>query len=89
MGDAVGLFVSAERMSEQTLEYFWSQGEIKRRDAAAVRWSHAVNSRSVLTEALSGTLNRVLHHSTAAAAVHRPVRGLRSWEVITQAAATK
>ncbi|XP_041793389.1 protein FAM151B isoform X2 [Chelmon rostratus] len=43
-----------ERMSEQTLEYFWSQGEIKRRDAAAVRWSHAVNSRSVLTEALSG-----------------------------------
>ncbi|XP_076587840.1 protein FAM151B [Chaetodon auriga] len=42
------------RMSEQTLEYFMRHGEIKKRDAAEVRWSHAVNSRSRLTEALTG-----------------------------------
>ncbi|KAM7018594.1 protein FAM151B isoform 1-T2 [Tautogolabrus adspersus] len=41
-------------MSERTLEYFFSRGKIERRDAAEVRWSHAVNSRSRLTEALTG-----------------------------------
>ncbi|XP_054467615.1 protein FAM151B [Anoplopoma fimbria] len=43
-----------ERMSDQTLEYFLNRGRIKKRDAAEVRWSHAVNSRSRLTEALTG-----------------------------------
>lgn len=41
-------------MSEQTLEYLMSRGHIQRRDAAEVSWSHAVNSRSRLTEALTG-----------------------------------
>uniref|UniRef100_UPI0037E76E43 protein FAM151B isoform X1 n=2 Tax=Semicossyphus pulcher TaxID=241346 RepID=UPI0037E76E43 len=41
-------------MSEQTLDYFFSRRKIQRRDAADVRWSHAVNSRSGLTEALTG-----------------------------------
>ncbi|XP_060893454.1 protein FAM151B isoform X1 [Labrus mixtus] len=43
-----------ERMSERTLEYFFSRGRIERRDAAEVSWSHAVNNRSRLTEALTG-----------------------------------
>lgn len=42
-------------MSEQTLRYFRARGRIERRDAAEVRWCHAVNSRSKLTEALSGS----------------------------------
>ncbi|XP_040898347.1 protein FAM151B [Toxotes jaculatrix] len=41
-------------MTDPTLDYFLSQGQIKRRDAAEVKWSHAVNSRSRLTEALTG-----------------------------------
>ncbi|KAF3696242.1 Protein FAM151B [Channa argus] len=43
-----------EDMSDQTLDYFLSQSHIKQRDAAEVRWSHAVNSRSRLMEALAG-----------------------------------
>ncbi|KAK5931820.1 hypothetical protein CgunFtcFv8_003583 [Champsocephalus gunnari] len=46
-------------MSEQTLEYFWSRREIMKRDAAEVRWSHAVNSRSRLTEALTGPTHMI------------------------------
>lgn len=41
-------------MCDQTLEYFLSLGQIKKRDAADVSWSHAVNSGSRLAEALSG-----------------------------------
>lgn len=48
-----------ERMSEQTLEYFLSRGLMKRRDAAEVSWSHAVNSRSRLAEALSGPTHMI------------------------------
>lgn len=43
-----------DRMCERTLEYFLSRGQIQKRDAAQVRWSHAVNNRSSLTEALTG-----------------------------------
>ncbi|XP_069001453.1 protein FAM151B isoform X2 [Embiotoca jacksoni] len=43
-----------DRMADRTLDYFLSRGKIKRRDAAEVRWEHAVNSRRRLTEALSG-----------------------------------
>ncbi|XP_071392175.1 protein FAM151B [Centroberyx affinis] len=42
------------RMYDQTLEYFLSRGQVGRRDAAEVRWSHATNSRNRLTEALTG-----------------------------------
>ncbi|XP_028990416.1 protein FAM151B isoform X2 [Betta splendens] len=41
-------------MSDQTLDYFLGQSQIKKRDAAEVRWRHAVNSRSSLTEAVAG-----------------------------------
>ncbi|XP_029296440.1 protein FAM151B isoform X2 [Cottoperca gobio] len=41
-------------MSDQTLEYFLSRSGIKQRDAAEVWWSHAVNSRTRLAEALAG-----------------------------------
>uniref|UniRef100_A0A8C3A9Y2 Family with sequence similarity 151 member B n=1 Tax=Cyclopterus lumpus TaxID=8103 RepID=A0A8C3A9Y2_CYCLU len=37
-----------------TLEYFLRLGRIRGRDAAEVRWSHAVNSSSRLAEALTG-----------------------------------
>ncbi|CAJ1068624.1 protein FAM151B isoform X1 [Xyrichtys novacula] len=43
-----------ERMSEQTLDYFLSRNKIQKRDGADIRWSHAVNSRDSLTEALTG-----------------------------------
>nr|XP_046242153.1 protein FAM151B [Scatophagus argus] len=48
-----------ERMSEQTLEYLLRHRHIKRKDAAEVRWSHAVNSRSRLTEALTGPTHMI------------------------------
>ncbi|XP_037633895.1 protein FAM151B [Sebastes umbrosus] len=48
-----------DQMSDQTLEYFLSQSQIKKRDASSVRWSHAVNSRSRLTEALSGPTHMI------------------------------
>ncbi|XP_070690380.1 protein FAM151B [Pempheris klunzingeri] len=46
-------------MSEQTLEYFWSRSLMGTRDAAELRWSHAVNSRRRLTEALSGPTHMI------------------------------
>ncbi|XP_035515182.1 protein FAM151B [Morone saxatilis] len=46
-----------ERMSDQTLDYFLSR--IKKKDAAEVRWSHAVNSRSRLSEVLSGATHMI------------------------------
>ncbi|XP_037115444.1 protein FAM151B isoform X1 [Syngnathus acus] len=44
-------------MCEQAAEYF--QGQLKKRDAAELRWSHAVNSRSKLTEALQGPTHMI------------------------------
>ncbi|KAM9360558.1 protein FAM151B [Symphorus nematophorus] len=41
-------------MSEETLDYFLSRSQIEKRDAAQLRWSHAVNSRSRLAEVLTG-----------------------------------
>uniref|UniRef100_A0A1A8G2L0 Family with sequence similarity 151, member B n=1 Tax=Nothobranchius korthausae TaxID=1143690 RepID=A0A1A8G2L0_9TELE len=41
-------------MCDQTLEFFWNRKQLTRRDAAEVRWSHAVNSRRALTRALTG-----------------------------------
>ncbi|KAK2837051.1 hypothetical protein Q5P01_014263 [Channa striata] len=41
-------------MSDQCLDYFLRRSLIQRRDAAEVKWSHAVNSRSSLAEALAG-----------------------------------
>lgn len=41
-------------MSDNTLAYFLNLNQIKRRDAAEVKWSHAVNSRSRLSQALAG-----------------------------------
>uniref|UniRef100_A0AAQ6IMT3 Menorin-like domain-containing protein n=1 Tax=Anabas testudineus TaxID=64144 RepID=A0AAQ6IMT3_ANATE len=46
-------------MSDQTLDYFTGPSGIKKRDAAEVRWSHAVNSRSRLTEALAGPTHMI------------------------------
>ncbi|GAA6234178.1 protein FAM151B isoform X1 [Lates japonicus] len=46
-------------MSDQTLEYFLSQSLIKTRDAAEVKWSHAVNSKSRLTEVLTGPTHMI------------------------------
>lgn len=45
-------------MSDQTLDYFLRQRQIKKKDAAEVIWSHAVNSRGRLTEVLTGTVPR-------------------------------
>uniref|UniRef100_A0A8C5ESU7 Uncharacterized protein n=1 Tax=Gouania willdenowi TaxID=441366 RepID=A0A8C5ESU7_GOUWI len=44
-------------MSEETLDYFVSRGLLPRRDAAEMSWSHAVNSRKSLAEALTGIDN--------------------------------
>uniref|UniRef100_A0A8D3D983 Menorin-like domain-containing protein n=1 Tax=Scophthalmus maximus TaxID=52904 RepID=A0A8D3D983_SCOMX len=44
----------AGKMSERTLDYFLSPSRMKKRDAAEVKWSHAVNSRSRLQEAVTG-----------------------------------
>ncbi|XP_068167702.1 protein FAM151B [Antennarius striatus] len=41
-------------MSDQTLDYFLSRSQISRKDAAEIRWCHAVNSRRRLAEALTG-----------------------------------
>ncbi|XP_037339295.2 protein FAM151B isoform X2 [Pungitius pungitius] len=41
-------------MSDHTLQYFIRLRHLQRRDAADVTWSHAVNSWSRLTEALTG-----------------------------------
>ncbi|XP_029960749.1 protein FAM151B [Salarias fasciatus] len=41
-------------MCDSTLDYLCGRGLIRRTDAAEVIWSHAVNSRSRLQEALSG-----------------------------------
>ncbi|KAM7392201.1 hypothetical protein PAMP_022830 [Pampus punctatissimus] len=46
-------------MCEQTLEYFWSRGQIAKKDAAELSWSHAVNSRSSLTGALTGPTHMI------------------------------
>ncbi|XP_042344598.1 protein FAM151B [Plectropomus leopardus] len=46
-------------MSDQTLEYFLCRGDIRMRDAAEVRWSHAANSASRLTDALSGPTHMI------------------------------
>ncbi|XP_040010103.1 protein FAM151B isoform X1 [Xiphias gladius] len=46
-------------MSDQTLEYFLSQSPTKQRDAAEIKWSHAVNSRRRLTEALAGPTHMI------------------------------
>ncbi|XP_061624309.1 protein FAM151B isoform X2 [Phyllopteryx taeniolatus] len=44
-------------MCKQVVEYF--QGRIKKKDAAEVSWSHAVNSRSKLAEALQGPTHMI------------------------------
>ncbi|XP_029916799.1 protein FAM151B isoform X2 [Myripristis murdjan] len=46
-------------MLDQTLDYFLSRAEIGRRDAAEVTWSHATNSRSVLSAALTGRTHMI------------------------------
>lgn len=48
------VLVRATEMYDRTLEYFLGLGLIKREDAADITWSHAVNSRSKLTEAMNG-----------------------------------
>lgn len=42
------------RMSDRTLQYFLGLGLTQKEDAADIKWSHAVNSRKRLTEALTG-----------------------------------
>lgn len=49
----------AEKMADQTLEYFLSRSQIKTRDAAEISWLHAVNSSSRLTEALRGPTHMI------------------------------
>uniref|UniRef100_A0A3P8WEB1 Family with sequence similarity 151 member B n=1 Tax=Cynoglossus semilaevis TaxID=244447 RepID=A0A3P8WEB1_CYNSE len=49
------IFIHYRVMSERTLEHFLSRGEIRRKDAAELRWSHAVNSRGKLEDALTGS----------------------------------
>ncbi|XP_028313526.1 protein FAM151B isoform X2 [Gouania willdenowi] len=46
-------------MSEETLDYFVSRGLLPRRDAAEMSWSHAVNSRKSLAEALTGPTHMI------------------------------
>ncbi|XP_053277709.1 protein FAM151B isoform X1 [Pleuronectes platessa] len=47
------------RMCDGTLDYLLSRRQIKRRDGAEVRWCHAVNSRSRLHEAVTGTTHMI------------------------------
>nr|XP_057927376.1 protein FAM151B [Doryrhamphus excisus] len=47
------------KMCEQAAEYFHSLSHIKNKDAAEVRWSHAVNSRSTLAKALNGPTHMI------------------------------
>lgn len=46
-------------MKDQTMEYFSRHWQINQKDAAEVTWSHAVNSRSRLTEALAGPCHMI------------------------------
>ncbi|XP_061586155.1 protein FAM151B [Cololabis saira] len=41
-------------MLDGTVDYFFARNRIRRRDAAALTWEHAVNSRSRLGHALAG-----------------------------------
>ncbi|XP_056129517.1 protein FAM151B isoform X2 [Lampris incognitus] len=41
-----------EQMSERTLDYFLSRGQIRSKDAALIEWSHAANSKDRIAEAL-------------------------------------
>ncbi|XP_056129552.1 protein FAM151B isoform X5 [Lampris incognitus] len=43
-----------EQMSERTLDYFLSRGQIRSKDAALIEWSHAANSKDRIAEALKG-----------------------------------
>ncbi|KAG9354373.1 hypothetical protein JZ751_001080 [Albula glossodonta] len=46
-------------MSEQTLQYFLSSGQIQEKDAASVEWYHAANSNSKITEALKSPAHMI------------------------------
>ncbi|XP_013883136.1 protein FAM151B [Austrofundulus limnaeus] len=49
----------AETMRDRTIEYFLNLNQLTGRDAAEIRWSHAVNSRHALTQALTGPSHMV------------------------------
>ncbi|KAM6930839.1 protein FAM151B [Xenentodon cancila] len=46
-------------MRDGTVDYFFSRSRIPRRDAAALTWAHAVNSRSRLAHALAGPTHMI------------------------------
>ncbi|MBN3308528.1 F151B protein, partial [Amia calva] len=51
--------VLSGRMSDQTLDYFLRKALIEDRDAAAILWSHAANSRATITEALKSPAHMI------------------------------
>ncbi|KAM4745041.1 protein FAM151B [Anableps anableps] len=57
-GERVDIFKSSGSqtgtMCDRTLQYFRSRGLLTGSDAAQLQWSHAVNSRNALAQALSG-----------------------------------
>uniref|UniRef100_A0A8C8IJZ1 Menorin-like domain-containing protein n=1 Tax=Oncorhynchus tshawytscha TaxID=74940 RepID=A0A8C8IJZ1_ONCTS len=51
--------ISTELMTDQTLEYFLSQGKIQVKDAADIEWAHAANSKNKITEALQSSAHMI------------------------------
>ncbi|KAL2091970.1 hypothetical protein ACEWY4_011768 [Coilia grayii] len=49
----------AGTMSDQTLDHFLKKGQIEERDAAAIQWYHAANSRAKITEALKSSAHMI------------------------------
>ncbi|XP_037536684.1 protein FAM151B [Nematolebias whitei] len=48
-----------QAMGDRTLEYFLRLNQLTKQDAAEIRWSHAVNNRRALTEALTGRTHMI------------------------------
>ncbi|XP_020326165.1 protein FAM151B isoform X1 [Oncorhynchus kisutch] len=51
--------ISTELMTDQTLEYFLSQGKMQVKDAADIEWAHAANSKNKITEALQSSAHMI------------------------------
>ncbi|KAJ8414869.1 hypothetical protein AAFF_G00023920 [Aldrovandia affinis] len=52
-------FSNSGRMSEQTLEYFFSKGQIQEKDAVNLDWYHAANSKSKIYDALKSPAHMI------------------------------
>ncbi|XP_028852510.1 protein FAM151B [Denticeps clupeoides] len=51
--------VSKAAMDDRTLDYFLEKGQIQDRDAVAVKWYHAANSKSKIKEALQSPVHMI------------------------------